>query len=175
MKIEPYRRDFSEENARWLAMCGARARALGENRVLCTLFCIREEKARGATILDMGVGGATTKSPTTTPTAQRTTSTATPHLQRNDTHIVSCRCGAEGEARGGALPQRLFSLNLNDRHKKKYRHYLTTVAVSINSQYQLLTHNMNNNTYLIKSMPDKGNILFYICQVLPIIYFRWLF
>lgn len=77
-KIEPYRRDFSEENARGRATSKARARALGENRVLCTLFYSREEKARGATILDVGVGGATTKSPTPTPTAQRTTSTTTP-------------------------------------------------------------------------------------------------
>ncbi len=44
-KIEPYRRDFSEENARGIAISKARARALGENRVLCTLFCSREEKA----------------------------------------------------------------------------------------------------------------------------------
>lgn len=47
-KIEPYRRDFSEENARGIAISKARARALGENRVLCTLFCSCEEKARGA-------------------------------------------------------------------------------------------------------------------------------
>lgn len=59
-KMEPYRRDFSEEDARGRATSKARARTLGENRVLCTPFCSREEKARGAELLDVGAGGATT-------------------------------------------------------------------------------------------------------------------
>lgn len=79
VKMEPYRRDFSEEDARGIATSKARARTLGENRVLCTPFCSREEKARGAEQLDVGAGGATTKSQTPKPTAQRPQAHPTTH------------------------------------------------------------------------------------------------